>query len=264
MDKDCAICRREISYFKRHYTKDNKVICDKCITRIFTTSFDEKNKKDVEKKLDLIFTGLGKMTLDEAKRDIAVTRLKNEGLSAKSDKFLPKKVIGNLLWIDEVNKLLCSTSGKLLSFDKIMSFELIEEGETVMQGGLGDALIGGALFGGAGAIVGATLSRDSKQMCNSMSIKIILNDISNPSEYINIILSPMKRDSDNFKKAYTEAHECMSTLQIICNRQKETPPLSSEQAISEADEIMKFKNLMDKGIITAEEFEAKKKQLLGL
>ena len=38
-----------------------------------------------------------------------------------------------------------------------------------------------------------------------------------------------------------------------------TPP-----AISSADEIVKFKNLYDQGIITEEEFNAKKKQLLGL
>ncbi len=33
---------------------------------------------------------------------------------------------------------------------------------------------------------------------------------------------------------------------------------------SDADEIMKFKKLMDDGIITPDEFEAKKRQLLGL
>ncbi len=35
-------------------------------------------------------------------------------------------------------------------------------------------------------------------------------------------------------------------------------------AISPADEIMKYKKLLDCGAITAEEYEAKKKQLLGL
>lgn len=40
--------------------------------------------------------------------------------------------------------------------------------------------------------------------------------------------------------------------------------LSAAQPISAADEILKFKNLMDLGIITKEEFEGKKKQLLGL
>lgn len=45
----------------------------------------------------------------------------------------------------------------------------------------------------------------------------------------------------------------------IANRGKEgTIQLSS------ADEIAKFKSLLDQGVITQEEFDAKKKQLLGL
>lgn len=36
------------------------------------------------------------------------------------------------------------------------------------------------------------------------------------------------------------------------------------QAASSADELLKFKQLLDQGIITQEEFDAKKKQLLGL
>ena len=38
----------------------------------------------------------------------------------------------------------------------------------------------------------------------------------------------------------------------------------SENQISTADEIIKFKSLMEQGIITESEFEAKKKQLLGI
>ncbi len=37
-----------------------------------------------------------------------------------------------------------------------------------------------------------------------------------------------------------------------------------QPTLSEADEIRKYKKLLDEGIITQEEFEAKKKQLLGL
>ena len=39
---------------------------------------------------------------------------------------------------------------------------------------------------------------------------------------------------------------------------------TSTPALSAADEIMKFKNLLDSGIITQEEFDAKKKELLAL
>ena len=35
-------------------------------------------------------------------------------------------------------------------------------------------------------------------------------------------------------------------------------------AVSYAEELKKFKELLDSGIITKEEFDAKKKQLLGL
>lgn len=43
-----------------------------------------------------------------------------------------------------------------------------------------------------------------------------------------------------------------------------TPAPAKPNATDAADEIRKFKALMDDGIISAEEFEAKKKQLLGL
>jgi len=42
------------------------------------------------------------------------------------------------------------------------------------------------------------------------------------------------------------------------------PAISAPQTSSAADEIRKFKSLLDDGIITQEEFNAKKKQLLGL
>lgn len=41
-------------------------------------------------------------------------------------------------------------------------------------------------------------------------------------------------------------------------------PTTVIQAVSAADELKKMKDLLDLGIITQEEFEAKKKQLLGL
>jgi multidrug resistance efflux pump len=41
-------------------------------------------------------------------------------------------------------------------------------------------------------------------------------------------------------------------------------PASGSDAVSDADEIRKYKALSDDGIISREEFEQKKKQLLGL
>lgn len=46
--------------------------------------------------------------------------------------------------------------------------------------------------------------------------------------------------------------------------QKVQTVIAQEVPQSNADELKKYKDLLDSGIITEEEFEAKKKQLLGL
>lgn len=69
---------------------------------------------------------------------------------------------------------------------------------------------------------------------------------------------------------YTQAKKCQELLDIlrqnkILNRiNKQTEQTPAAPAISVADELKKFKDLLDAGILTQEEFDAKKKQLLGL
>ena len=62
-------------------------------------------------------------------------------------------------------------------------------------------------------------------------------------------------------KAAEEVNSVLpNALQELKNKSKETvTPVTSA-----ADEILKFKSLLDMGAITQEEFDAKKKQLLGL
>ena len=60
----------------------------------------------------------------------------------------------------------------------------------------------------------------------------------------------MERAYNKMMKAFQEYLNNKDNTQIIQN--------------SSADEIKKFKELLDSGIITQEEFDAKKKQLLGL
>lgn len=62
-----------------------------------------------------------------------------------------------------------------------------------------------------------------------------------------------------------EIHSCISKL--IMERQQKpqaTTTTTINQPASNADELQKYKNLLDNGVITQEEFDAKKKQLLGL
>ena len=63
-----------------------------------------------------------------------------------------------------------------------------------------------------------------------------------------------------------EIHTVISNLLIQRQNQsqKTITTITQEIPLSNADEIKKYKDLLDSGVITQEEFDAKKKQLLGL
>ena len=67
-------------------------------------------------------------------------------------------------------------------------------------------------------------------------------------------------------KNRNEIHNVVSNLLVERQKQNVTTMQTtvSAYATSTADEIKKYKELLDLGIITQEEFDAKKKQLLGL
>lgn len=61
-----------------------------------------------------------------------------------------------------------------------------------------------------------------------------------------------------------QIHAEISKLIIARQDDKHPIPEKIEMAQSSADELKKYKDLFDNGVITEEEYEAKKKQLLGL
>lgn len=63
------------------------------------------------------------------------------------------------------------------------------------------------------------------------------------------------------KGKYEEAQEFANKVQKAIDDNKKN---QNNSGVSSADELKKFKDLLDANIITQEEFDAKKKQLLGL
>ena len=188
--------------------------------------------------------------------------------------FMATKKIKNYFYIDEINKLWCvpkisfwtnelkREKTLFYSYSDIVSFELQLDGKTLTSstsGGLGSAVVGGLLFGGIGAIVGSnTGKKNTKTTVNSVyTINITVNSMQNPNISI---------DVDNKKTA----NELMSALQLIYSLQKSDNDnrknvsiTNNRKDISVADEIKKFKELLDINAITQEEFDAKKKELLS-
>lgn len=185
------------------------------------------------------------------------------------------KKIGNYLFIDENNKKWTVPQGLfkktvnpqlIHSYTDILNYELIEDGDIVSKGGIGRALVGGTLFGGVGAVVGGVTGRKNNEVCRLLQIKITLNNLNNPVEYITLIQGSFPKNSFTYNTAFNMAQQIMSVLQIICDNNKDTSTeeQNDNNLSNNIEEIKKFKQLLDEGIITQQEFEIKKKELLNI
>ena len=248
----CAICNNEVG-LNRFQLKKDVWICPSCLNKLGGISS---------------FDSIKNMSIEELQNKI-------QGDIQKIETFTPTKKVGNYLWIDETHKQWAIPTGiitpkinnsTIYDYSDITSFELIEDGESITKGGLGRALAGGLVFGGAGAVVGGiTGGKKTKSLCSKMQIVISLNNMKNPVTYINLISAETKKDGMIYKSACTFAQEILSVLQLICNSNKNikatTSPTTSTSA---ADEIKKYKELLDMGAITQDEFDKKKQELLNL
>lgn len=119
----------------------------------------------------------------------ALEQIKTEGISFSKQTKTEYGIIG----IDEPKKLLVIINSEItirkiieIPFGEIISCELAIDGQSVYKKSalrtIGGAVAGGAIFGGAGAIVGG-LSSSYKENKNikKVEIKIVSRNISNPS-----------------------------------------------------------------------------------
>lgn len=252
----CSICEKEVG-LSRTRIADGKCICPSCFKE---AGFD---------KLNNVTKPIKQMTVE----DVLAAQNNKQLNDAELTSFNPTKKIGAFVEFDDNQKkwvILTGIFGKrnkstVYNYSDIVDFELLEDGESISSGGLGRALVGGALFGGAGAIVGGvTGKKKTTGICSSLKLKITLKNINNPVVYINFIETDMKKDGSIYKNAYKMAHECLSVLEVICNQQQPVASAPIPQSSSAADEILKYKNLLDMGAITQAEFDEKKSKLLKI
>lgn len=163
---------------------------------------------------------------------------------------------------------------KIFRFDELRSFALIEDDSQVVEGGVGMALAGGAFFGAGGAIAGAMVGgRKTKKTVDNLLLKINLRDIDFPCVIIPYITKTTKVTSNDYKKALGQAQQTISCIELIIDmiesqRQPsaEAPSITSASAPSHdpIEQVKKLKELLDMGALSQEEFDAKKRELLGL
>lgn len=251
--KVCPICGQPVKGVFCLKIKDKTAICNNCASEI-----DMDNSMIPSQSPDNI-----KAHIEYRRKNKEIFSKFNTTYEIKAGSMYFRADSNLKMWYYSTEKK--PNNPPLFKFGEIVEYELSENGETITKGGLGRAVAGGLLFGATGAVVGGiTGKRKSKQEISSMTIRISL---SNPYHTgVNVEMIPAgtkyKDDSLVYKSFKQTANELMSFLGSL-RAQAENTTASPESTQSVADEIMKFKQLLDIGAITLEEFEAKKQELLA-
>lgn len=120
-----------------------------------------------------------------------------------------------------------------IKFSDILSFEITEDGRTVTQGGLGSAIVGNALFGAKGAVVGGIVGKKtSSNTINRMTVIAHTKSITYPVIKINLLTRETKRGGLPHMKAEDNAHEIISVLEKIVSSKE--PQVSNKNVESES------------------------------
>lgn len=187
------------------------------------------------------------------------------------------KKIGLYFAVDSYNKRFkIKGDGSYYTFGDLVNYELYENNSVIQKGGIGRAIVGGALFGEVGAIVGSQ-TRKSKNYVDSLYIRITLK--SSGMKKITFIDSPTDRNGIFYKSERKCADEILSELDLIsaenqsaafqaaAQSQYEQPVQQTTQNEQSptliADELLKLKQLLDMGVLTQEEFDQQKQKLLN-
>ena len=234
----CSICGKE----KAHKKLNDGFVCGKCLDLC-------GNNRNTFKKLENTTTA---EILEEIEKE------KQADLDIAN--FVGTRGVGKLIKFDDnAKKILFPktllTKARIYNYSDLLGYEILEDGNTVTKGGLGSAVVGG-LTGG----------KKSKEVVRSLKVKIVLDNKIVPAEYIELLKTEFKKDGFVYRGAKKEAEDIVAILASISaenekNKESNNTPIVNNDPITE---IKRYKELLDGGIITQEEFDKKKQELLNL
>lgn len=213
-------------------------------------------------------TGMG---LFSSKADKEKAKIEKANRKAENEKILEyfknqsDYKVGDMYFDDKHGKLFIkksftmNRSQAVYNYDELISYTPIFEGGKIKKHhGITRAIVGGVLAGPVGAVVGA--GTGGKEFDTIKRLGFILHLTDNRSQNYMLMISESKSDSFLTKSAMEDYNNIAAKLdQIISSNTQDSTSNGSN-----ADELRKFKGLLDDGIISQAEFDEKKKELLGL
>lgn len=180
---------------------------------------------------------------------------------------------------DETNKVARFFTGytaggwEEVPFELIKGFEVEENGETKVASGVKAAAIGTVLFGPAGMVAGAIIGNGKQQeFADNLNLAIMLKG--KTTIRIKLLSKSTKKNSAKYQQAVNSIELIVTRLNPIISENISGKEVVSENigekkqsestSQSTIGDVLEFKALLDEGILTQEEFDQKKKELLGL
>jgi len=236
----------------------------------------EKEKSEIERKV------IEEQEIYVADRTKLKMRELNFNISQKFDDVRHSNK-NKFLAIDQSAKRIALVdNGVWHTFDlkDILESRIIEDGQDVIttsrSSQVGRALVGAVIAGGVGAIIGGVgATQEQKSEVNRISLKIVVNDIRNPSFTLEFLeKSKVIKGDASYKEAMSNASKCHDTISVLIRQADEVdnhvPQIeategaaTTKEVSSVADELEKLFSLKEKGILSNEEFEIQKNKLLN-
>lgn len=242
----CPICGQKIPLLNDVRLKDGN-ICSNCLN---TAGYRANNNND-----RLFYS------------ECSVSQIKAfiEAKKSNSNKSLMNVSRFGKLYFDDMRAIVYYDGGFLskvtVNYTDILDAGIIDDSVTTQKISLGNAIIGGAIAGPAGLVLGGLGCKKIKSVCSNLKVEIDL--VNRDPIYVGLIKTETKTKSYLYKSSLELAHSILSKLQriIINNRSAEILEDTSDTApntISVADEIAKYFDLLNDGAITQDEFEVLK------
>lgn len=102
-----------------------------------------------------------------------------------------------------------SKKSYVFKYDDLLDFEVLEDDTFVTKGGFVRAA-----FGLAGAIAVDT-TKQTKQVCNKLQVKVTTRNIDRPIVYIELINTELKKDGVTYKQAFKSVQNILSKFQLV-------------------------------------------------
>jgi hypothetical protein len=184
------------------------------------------------------------------------------------------------LGIDESSELICIIGGLknnldivIFPFKSLVAVELVIDGDVISSTSrssqIAGAALGDLLLGPIGLVVGGLSGKKNmRQQVSKMDLKLTFDDMARPVCIVKFIHTATPRGGPFFEGSLSNAERWLAIFSLIIRRfdrefQVQAQGVQhSSVAVSVADELVKLAGLVQKGLISNDEFNSQKQRLL--